>query len=102
MGQLGSINRDLESQDELVSILRSLDLEDHSWQLYCHGIQTVEDFAKLKSADDLPVFLPEHVKVKVLAHGRSLAILHAARERGKKVPPSSSVPNKCIRDEQYL
>ena len=89
-------------EDALQSILRSLDLEMYSWQLRSHGITSAQHFADLRSIDALPVSLPEPVKAKLLAHGRSLAILQAAKGRRNilaSTSPQRDIPDHIL-DEQ--
>ena len=83
--------REMEKgQDELLSILCSLGLEKYSWHLRSCGRTTVQDFAHLRSTDELPESIPEHVKAKLVAHARSFAILCAAG--GQMQEPMSQAP----------
>ena len=51
--------------------MRLLPLEEYSWHLRSCGRMTAQDFAGLKSTDELPSSMPEDVKAKLLAHARS-------------------------------
>ena len=47
------------------------------------------------SADDLPDVMPEHIKAKLLAHARSLAIILASQKNKKRLQPQPAEGDAC-------
>ena len=60
-------------------LLRSIELQHYAKELEAFGIKTEKDLAAVLSPDDLPPDLLGHVREKLMAHARSLAILEKSR-----------------------